>query len=156
MQTTYIIPIQSFTDIITNSSSETFVVNEKSTKEALLNMLNSVYDEKVDNYSGDCCGVEIQTWDEYIDSQLEYYVEDYECETDINLDEHRQYYPSLSNKEYVEHCIIETYYTEDGKTLDLEVARKCLFIRCDYGYKNARKFIEDNLNFIFTDHRGFV
>lgn len=51
----YLIPIQSFSDIITNSSSETYIVD---TAKAL----EEVFEEF---YSGECCGIEVSNFKEY-------------------------------------------------------------------------------------------
>jgi len=57
----YLVPIQSFSDIITNSSSETYIVDTSYTAKALEEALEAVHKEHEDEeyYSGECCGIEV-------------------------------------------------------------------------------------------------
>lgn len=55
----YLIPIQSFSDIITNSSSETYIVDTSYTAKALEEVLEGIHKkyEGEEFYSGECCGM---------------------------------------------------------------------------------------------------
>lgn len=63
----YLVPIQSFSDIITNSSSETYIVDTSYTAKALEEALEAVHKEHEDEeyYSGECCGIEVSDFKEY-------------------------------------------------------------------------------------------
>lgn len=64
----YLIPIQSFSDVITNSSSETYVVDTSYTAKALQRALEAIHKqhENAEYYSGECCGVPFQSKEEYL------------------------------------------------------------------------------------------
>ena len=75
----YVINIQSFSDIITNSSSELFVINNGSDK--IKNIIEDLYKQYVkDNiwcYGGECCGLEIyDILDEYNSTKNPEYSDD--------------------------------------------------------------------------------
>ena len=57
----YLIPIQSFSDIITNSSSETYIVDTAKALEEVLEGIHKKY-EGEEFYSGECCGIEVSTF----------------------------------------------------------------------------------------------
>lgn len=63
----YLIPIQSFSDIITNSSSETYIVDTPYTAKALEEVLEGIHKkyEGEEFYSGECCGIEVSDFKEY-------------------------------------------------------------------------------------------
>ena len=63
----YLIPIQSFSDIITNSSSETYIVDTSYTAKALEEVLEGIHKkyEGEEFYSGECCGIEVSNFKEY-------------------------------------------------------------------------------------------
>ena len=51
----YLVPIQSFSDIITNSSSETYIVDTSYTAKALEEAVHKEHEDE-EYYSGECCG----------------------------------------------------------------------------------------------------
>lgn len=137
------IKIQSFTDIITNSSSETFVVDSNKTKHKLQQILDELYNPEEDRFSGECCGVEIQTWDEYIKECIE----EYKDIPDLYEEEIYAEFPT-KEEDY------EAFVYEHIKwwNADLETCRRMLLVRVDYGYKNAREYVNKMLNIIDSDH----
>lgn len=56
----YLVPIQSFSDIITNSSSETYIVD---TAKALEEAVHKEHEDE-EYYSGECCGIEVSDFKE--------------------------------------------------------------------------------------------
>lgn len=58
--------IQSFSDVITNSSSETYVVDTSYTAKALQRALEAIHKqhENAEYYSGECCGIEVSDFKE--------------------------------------------------------------------------------------------
>lgn len=59
--------IQSFSDVITNSSSETYVVDTSYTAKALQRALEAIHKqhENAEYYSGECCGIEVSDFKEF-------------------------------------------------------------------------------------------
>lgn len=72
--------IQSFSDVITNSSSETYVVDTSYTAKALQRALEAIHKqhEDAEYYSGECCGIEVSDFKEFccVDKFL---VENFKC-----------------------------------------------------------------------------
>lgn len=56
--------IQSFSDVITNSSSETYVVDTSYTAKALQRALEAIHKQDAEYYSGECCGIEVSDFKE--------------------------------------------------------------------------------------------
>ena len=119
----YLIPVQSFSDIITNSSSETYIVDTSYTAKALEEALETVHKEHEDEefYSGECCGIEVSDFKEYC---REAYMWD-ECKED---------------------------YVAWVFEVPLSVAKGCLVVRVDYGYSDVDKFLTKNFKCIASDH----
>ena len=108
----YLVPIQSFSDIITNSSSETYIVDTSYTAKALEEALEAVHKEHEDEeyYSGECCGIEVSDFKEYC---REAYMWD-ECDENGT--------PFESKEDYVA-WVFE---------VPLSVAKGCLVVRVDF------------------------
>lgn len=64
--------IQSFSDVITNSSSETYVVDTSYTAKALQRALEAIHKqhENAEYYSGECCGIEVSDFKEFVGSPI--------------------------------------------------------------------------------------
>lgn len=129
----YLIPIQSFSDIITNSSSETYIVDTSYTAEALQRMLDNVHKENADSehWSGECCGVIVDSFQSRMDSMDEWELEDAE---DMGL----------TREQYVE-------WLWDN-TVPIDTLKECLLVRVDYGFEAVDKFLVDNFRCIYSDH----
>lgn len=128
----YLIPIQSFSDIITNSSSETYIVDTSYIATALEEALEAVHKKHEDEefYSGECCGIEVSDFKEYC---REAYMWD-ECDENGT--------PFESKEDYVA-WVFE---------VPLSVAKECLVVRVDYGYSDVDKFLTKNFKCIASDH----
>ncbi len=120
----YLVPIQSFSDIITNSSSETYIVDTSYTAEALKEVLKEIHKQHEDEeyYSGECCGIEVYDFREYCKRNYEYSEE--------------------SSEEYMS-IIYE---------IPLSVIRECLIVRVDYGFHYVDEFLNKNFKCISSDH----
>lgn len=118
----YLIPIQSFSDVITNSSSETYVVDTSYTAKALQRALEAIHKqhEDAEYYSGECCGIEVSDFKEFCREMYED--------------------PFQSKEEYL------------AWELPVNVLRECLFVRVDYGFSYVDKFLVENFKCISSDH----
>jgi len=63
----FIISIHSFIDIITNSSTELFVVDEEKTLELVRNVVNQALIDFPSSYGIDCCSVNLEDATYYLD-----------------------------------------------------------------------------------------
>lgn len=129
---TFAIPIQSFSDLVTNSSSETYVVDTDYTKKALEEALEEIHRQNIDSewYSGDCCGIVVETFREHCDDTYMW------RETD---DEGKPFKDVESYLSYIWELPIKTL-------------RNCLFVRIDQGYRYVDKFLVDNFKCIASDY----
>lgn len=87
----YLIPIQLFSDVITNSSSETYVVDTSYTAKALQRALEAIHKqhEDAEYYSGECCGIEVSDFKEF-------------CRESYMYEDHDEYgVPFQSKEEYL-------------------------------------------------------
>ena len=128
----YLIPIQSFSDVITNSSSETYVVDTSYTAKALQRALEAIHKqhENAEYYSGECCGIEVSDFKEF-------------CRESYMYEDHDEYgVPFQSKEEYL------AWVWE----LPVNVLRECLFVRVDYGFSYVDKFLVENFKCISSDH----
>lgn len=119
----YLVPIQSFSDIITNSSSETYIVD---TAKALEEAVHKEHEDE-EYYSGECCGIEVSDFKEY-------------CREAYMWDENGT--PFESKEDYVA-WVFE---------VPLSVAKGCLVVRVDYGYSDVDKFLTKNFKCVASDH----
>ena len=58
------IPVQSISDLITNSSSETYIVDAAKALEEALEEIHKQH-ENDEYFSGECCGIEVSDYKEY-------------------------------------------------------------------------------------------
>lgn len=128
----YLIPIQSFSDIITNSSSETYIVDTSYTAKALEEVLEEIHKQYEDEeyYSGECCGIEVSDFKEY-------------CREAYMWDEHDEDGTPFESKEDYVAWVFE---------VPLSVAKGCLVVRVDYGYHAVDEFLTKNFKCIASDH----
>lgn len=129
----YLIPIQSFSDIITNSSSETYIVDTPYTAKALKEVLEGIHKqhEGEEYYSGECCGIEVSDFKEYC--REAYMME--ECDEDgISFE---------SKEDYMAQTFFE---------VPLSVAKGCLVVRVDYGFSKVDEFLIENFKCIASNH----
>lgn len=128
----YLVPIQSFSDIITNSSSETYIVDTSYTAKALEEALEEIHKQHEDeeHFSGECCGIEVSDYEEYC---REAYMWE-ECDENG--------VPFTSKEDYIA-WVFE---------VPLGVAKECLVVRIDYGYSYVDEFLNKNFKCIASDH----
>lgn len=132
----YLVPIQSFSDIITNSSSETYIVDTSYTAKALAEALEEIHRQNKDfeHFSGECCGIEVCDFKEYCDDYL----------GDFDMEEECDEYgvPFISKEDYISWMF----------EIPLSLAKGCLVVRIDYGYGCVDEFLNNNFKCIASDH----
>ena len=125
----YLLNVQSFTDIITNSSSEIFLLNSDISTSEIKNMIQ----QHVADYHEKCTGmggiIEVYTLDQYFIDDLEYGI--YCNDTD------EFYTLNDFSKEELYHMYI-TGYQKDCPTL--QITGNTIIIDIDNGFRSA---IED-------------
>lgn len=128
----YLVPVQSFSDIITNSSSETYIVDTSYTAEALEEALEAIHKQYADAeyYSGEACGIEVSNFKDF-------------CREAYMWEEHDEHgVPFQSKEEYLA-------WVWD---VPLSVMKECLIVRVDYGYKCVDEFLTKTFKCIASDH----
>lgn len=131
----YIIEVQSYVDVITNSSSELFLVESDKTASELQAILNSLVLKEGDYFSGEGGTLEVRKVN-VIESLWGYlYEEDWDKPVDMNK-------------------IHEDFTDEELHRMDQILAKQCGFdenaklfeVRVDYGFHSIRGFVETTLN----------
>lgn len=128
----YLVPVQSFSDIITNSSSETYIVDTSYTAGALEEALEAIHEQHEDEeyYSGEACGIEVSNFKDF-------------CREAYMWEEHDEHgVPFQSKEEYL------AWVWE----MPLSVIKECLFVRVDYGYNYVDEFLIKNFKCIASSH----
>ena len=125
---TYLIPIQSYGDLITNSSSETYVVETNKPAYKVKQILDEVHAEHEEDewMPGECAEVEVYSFEDY-------FQRNYEEEYDRDYEEYKA-------------MLVEEW------DVPIPVLQQCLFVRVDYGYQHCDKFLTENFKCIASDH----
>lgn len=125
-------PNSVISDIITNSSSETYVVDTSYTAKALQRALEAIHKqhENAEYYSGECCGIEVSDFKEF-------------CRESYMYEDHDEYGVPFQSKEEYLAWVFE---------VPLSVAKGCLVVRVDYGYSDVDKFLTKNFKCVASDH----
>lgn len=147
--------IQSFSDIITNSSSELFTIEAN---QKIIDFIESLYQEYIDNekwyWGGEACGMILQTITEsYIEDinseyssdlifELDYIYSEKIIETFPNKDISFDTYSLIIN---IHNFSLEEYIKLLSIRDECDYTENSIFIRVDYGNKGFIDYIENVL-----------
>ena len=157
MKSTFAINIQSFSDIITNSSSELFCINDGNKE--ICNLLETIFkdwnDKRMWSWGGEACGCEIETikeqyenlknFDEqYIIYYNEWTIENYEDFLNSDINKYIEYdkygaFVKLKELSFEEYILFQNLYDKQNYT------ENTIFFRIDYGNHNFIEHLNKNL-----------